>query len=113
MTSAASAAEAPRPRPGIRRRVATWLHARPRVQLGLLLATPLGWLVIAYLGSLFILLLSAFWTKGATGNVEPFTWSLKAFETLFAGEVYRTIAVRTIVMAILVTLTDALLAFPI
>ena len=91
-----------------------WLHARPRVQLGLLLATPLGWLAIAYLGSLGILLLSAFWTKDTfTGNVEPFTWSLKAFETLFAGEVYRTVAIRTIVMAILVTLTDALLAFPI
>ena len=91
-----------------------WLHARRRVQLGLLLLTPLGWLAIAYLGSLVILLLSAFWTKDAfTGNVEPFTWSLKAFETLFTGEVYRTVAIRTIVMAILVTLTDALLAFPI
>ena len=61
-----------------------------------------------------ILLLSAFWTKDTfTGNVEPFTWSLKAFETLVHDEVYRTVAVRTIVMAILVTLTDALLAFPI
>jgi len=97
----------------LRRRIATWLHARPRVQLGLLLATPLGWLAIAYLGSLFILLLSAFWTKSATGNVEPFTWSLKAFETLFTIEVYRTVAIRTLVMAILVTLTDAILAFPI
>ena len=91
-----------------------WLHARPRAQLGLLLATPLGWLAIVYLGSLFILLLSAFWTKDTfTGNVEPFTWSLKAFETILAGEAYRTVAIRTIVMAILVTLTDALLAFPI
>jgi putative spermidine/putrescine transport system permease protein len=97
----------------LRRRIATWLHARPRVQLGLLLATPLGWLAIAYLGSLFILLLSAFWTKSATGNVEPFTWSLKAVETLFTIEVYRTVAIRTLVMAILVTLTDAILAFPI
>jgi len=89
------------------------MHARPRVQLGLLLAAPFGWLAIAYLGSLFILLLSAFWTKSPTGNVEPFTWSLKAFETLFSIEAYRTVALRTVVMAILVTLTDALLAFPI
>jgi putative spermidine/putrescine transport system permease protein len=104
----------PEPRRGLRRRVAGWLHARPRVQLGLLLGAPLGWLVLAYLGSLFVLLLSAFWTKDTfTGNVEPFTWSLKAFETLFAGEVYRTVALRTIGMAVLVTVTDALLAFPI
>jgi putative spermidine/putrescine transport system permease protein len=92
----------------------TWLHAHRRVQLGLLLASPLGWLGIVYLGSLLILLVSAFWTKDTfTGNVEPFTWSLKAFDLLFAGEVYRTVAIRTIVIAILVTLTDALLAFPI
>jgi len=113
MTSPAPETAVPAARPGLRRRAATWLHARPRVQLGLLLATPLGWLALAYLGSLAILLLSAFWTKSATGNVEPFTWSLKAFETLFSQEVYRTVAIRTIVMAILVTLTDALLAFPI
>src|SRR5215211_5689764 len=114
MTEAAPARNVQRTRPGVRRRIAVWMHARPRVQLGLLLAAPFGWLGIAYLGSLFILLLSAFWTKDTfTGNVEPFTWSLKAFQTLFADDVYRTVAVRTIVIAILVTLTDALLAFPI
>ena len=104
----------PNARTSVRRRLAIWLHARQRVQLALLLAGPLGWLVIAYLGSLLILLLSAFWTKDTfTGNVQPFTWSLRAFEQLFDGEVYRTVAVRTIGMAALVTVTDALFAFPI
>ena len=80
----------------------------------MLLAAPLGWLILAYLGSLAILLLSAFWTKDTfTGNVQPFTWSLRAFQQLFAGEVYRTVAIRTIGIAALVTITDALLAFPI
>ena len=114
MTTAASSSDRLPVQGGVRRRLFAWLHAHRRVQLGLLLATPLGGLAIVYLGSLVILLLSAFWTKDAfTGNVEPFTWSLKAFELLFSGEVYRTVAIRTIVMAILVTLTDALLAFPI
>jgi len=113
MSSLATAGATPE-RPSFRRRVAAWLYARPRVRLGLLLAGPLGWLGIAYFGSLAILLLSAFWTKDAfTGNVEPFTWSLRAFEQLFSGEVYRTVAVRTIGIAALVTVTDALLAFPI
>ena len=113
MTAATTTAGDP-PGPGLRRRIAIWLHARRRVQLGLLLAAPLGWLALAYLGSLVILLLSAFWTKDAfTGNVEPFTWSLRAFQQLFSVEVYRTVAVRTITIAALVTLTDALLAFPI
>ena len=114
MTSKTPGIEDPTARSGMRRRIAVWLHARPRVQLAFLLGTPLGWLAIAYLGSLLILLLSAFWTKDAfTGNVEPFTWSLKAFQTLFSGDDYRTVAVRTIGMAVLVTVTDALLAFPI
>jgi putative spermidine/putrescine transport system permease protein len=70
--------------------------------------------VLAYLGSLFILLLSAFWQKDAfTGQVEPFAWSLRAFEDLISNPVYTTIALRTIGIAIAVTLTDALLAFPI
>ena len=101
-------------RPSPLRRVATWLYPRRRIQLGGLMAGPLGWLVIVYLGSLFILLLNAFWEKDAfTGNVEPFAWSLDAFEQLFSNDVYRTITIRTVGMAALVTLTDALLAFPI
>ena len=100
--------------PSRTRRIATWLHPRRRIQLGALLSGPLGWLVIVYLGALFILLLNAFWEKDTfTGNVEPFAWSLRAFEQLFSNEVYRTITVRTVGMAALVTVTDALLAFPI
>jgi len=91
-----------------------WLHARPRTRLWLLLALPLLWLVVVYLGSLFILLLNAFWTSDSfTGKVNPFDWSLDAFVQIASNDVYRTIAVRTVGMAALVTVTDALLAFPI
>jgi putative spermidine/putrescine transport system permease protein len=94
--------------------VAGWLHTRPRTQLGLLLLAPLAWMVLVYLGSLFVLLLSAFWdTDSFTGQVQPFHWSLDAFESIATNPVYRTIAVRTLVVAIAVTLTDALLAIPI
>jgi len=100
--------------PGPRRRLGSWLHRRPRFRLGALLAAPVGWLVIAYLGSLFILLLNAFWAQDSfSGRVEPFNWSLEAFETLLTNPVYGVIAVRTVVLAALVTITDALLAIPI
>jgi len=100
--------------PGLGRRIASRLYPRRRVQLGLLLSGPLGWLTIAYLGALVILLLNAFWEKDAfTGRVEPFAWTLDAFEDLATIEVYRTVALRTLGMAVLVTLTDAILAFPI
>jgi putative spermidine/putrescine transport system permease protein len=105
---------APPAAPSRARRLAAWLHARPRMQLRLLLAAPLLWLVLVYLGSLAILLLNAFWTSDPfTGKVNPFDWSLDAFVRIFSNDVYRTIAFRTLGMAILVTLTDALLAFPI
>jgi putative spermidine/putrescine transport system permease protein len=100
-------------RPGIGRRAAVWFYRHPRMQVASLLASPLAWLGIAYLGSLAILLLNAFWQN------DPFTgrvvreFTLDNFKTLFTVEVYRTIAVRTIGVALAVTVTDALLAFPI
>jgi putative spermidine/putrescine transport system permease protein len=95
------------------RRLAGFLYRRPRLQLSLLLAAPLGWLLVAYLGSLAVLLLSAFW------RLDPFTGdivheaSLGNFGTLLGNDVYRTITLRTVGFAAAVTLTDAVLAFPI
>jgi putative spermidine/putrescine transport system permease protein len=104
----------PAPLPSRARRIATWLHVRPRTQLRLLLAAPLVWLVGIYLGSLAILLLNAFWTTDPfTGKVNPFDWSLSAFQEIASNPVYTTIAVRTVGIALLVTVTDAILAFPI
>jgi putative spermidine/putrescine transport system permease protein len=82
--------------------------------LRLLLAAPLAWMIVVYLGSLFVLLLGAFWdTDSFTGQVEPFSWSLDAFEQIATNPVYRTIAIRTLLVAVAVTVTDAILAFPI
>jgi putative spermidine/putrescine transport system permease protein len=109
MTSPATSIE-----PTAGRRLAAWLHARPRIQLAVLLSGPWIWMVVVYLGSLAILLLNAFWDKDAfSGQVIPFAWTLEAFETVFTVDVYRTIAIRTISVAVLVTLTDVALAFPI
>jgi putative spermidine/putrescine transport system permease protein len=104
----------PAPPPSPIRRVSAWLYTHRRAQLGLLLAVPLLWLVVVYLGSLFVLLLNGFWAKDEfTGKVIPFDWSLSAFGSLLAEPVYRTIAIRTVGMATLVTVTDAIVAFPI
>src|SRR4026209_2509684 len=95
------------------RRLAAWLHSRPRVQLTLLLAGPALWIGLAYLGSLAILLLNAFWqTDAFSGKVVP-EFSLEAFETLLTNDVYRTITLRTVGIAAAVTVTDILLGFPI
>jgi putative spermidine/putrescine transport system permease protein len=95
------------------RRLADFLYRRPRLQLSLLLAGPVGWLVIAYLGSLTVLFVAAFW------RLDPFTsevvkeYGFDNFRTLWESDVYREIATRTVTIAALVTITDAILAFPI
>ena len=81
--------------------------------LGALLAAPVGWLVIAYLGSLVVRFVAAFW------RLDPFTaeivhdYSFDNFRLLWESDVYRRIALRTIGIAAAVTVTDALLALPI
>jgi putative spermidine/putrescine transport system permease protein len=95
------------------RRLADFFHARPRLQVGALLAGPVGWLVIGYLGSLAILLIAAFWTVNPVSGELQKSLSFENFETLFNEPVYRTIVLRTVAIAALVTVTDAILAFPI
>ena len=95
------------------RRLSDLLASRPRLRLSLLLAGPMGWLVIAYLGSLLVLFIAAFW------QLDPFTaqvvkeTSFDNFRTIAEGEVYRNIVGRTVWIAAAVTVTDAILAFPI
>jgi putative spermidine/putrescine transport system permease protein len=95
------------------RRLAGLFYGRPRLQRGALLSAPMAWLVILYLGSLAILLITAFWTVDPlSGNVIK-EFSLDNFEELVNVPVYREIVWRTVRTAILVTLTDAIIAFPI
>ena len=89
------------------------LYRRPRLQLSLLLAGPVGWLVIAYLGSLAVLLVAAFWQLDEFSGKVVHSYGLQNFQTLAEGSVYRTIVLRTVLIATAVTVTDALLAFPI
>jgi putative spermidine/putrescine transport system permease protein len=107
------ATEAVEERRSVGRRLADFFHGRPRLQVGTLLAGPVGWLVIGYLGSLAVLLIAAFWTVSPVSGELQKSLSFENFETLFDEPVYRTIVFRTVVVAALVTITDAILAFPI
>jgi putative spermidine/putrescine transport system permease protein len=81
-------------------------------QTVLLLTAPMFWLVVAYLGSMAVLLLSAFWRiDDFTGNVIH-TYSTANFSTVATDSVIRTVTLRTVAAALLVTVIDAVLAFP-
>jgi putative spermidine/putrescine transport system permease protein len=78
----------------------------------LLLTPPLAWFVVIYFVSLALLLITAFWT------INPFTtqivqqWNLDNFRIILTDSTYWTIIGRTVLIASLVTITDAVLAFP-
>jgi putative spermidine/putrescine transport system permease protein len=71
-------------------------------------------MVLIYLGSLVLLLLASFWSVGGLLGTEiVHSWNLDNYRTLVEEPVYRDVAFRTISMAALVTIADAVLAFPI
>jgi len=93
--------------------VLSGLGRRPGVRVGLLLAPPMLWLGVAYLGALAALFVTSLWGQDSfTGQIER-VWTLDNFRDLFTIEVYRTITFRTLAIAALVTVADAVLAFPV
>ena len=84
----------------------------PWLRTTLLLAPPLTWFLVIYIASLALLLITAFWT------IDPFTtkivknWNLGNFQQILNEPTYLRIIGRTVLMAALVTVTDAAIAFP-
>jgi len=70
-------------------------------------------LFLAYLGSLAILFLNAGWSRDAFTGLVKRDWTLNNFAELVTNPLYRTVTLRTIGMAVAVTVTCALAAFPI
>jgi putative spermidine/putrescine transport system permease protein len=78
-----------------------------------LLTVPALWLVVLYLGSLIALFVTAFYqlNDDGTGIIEKI--GATNFRELIDKSVYRDIALRTIGIAVMVTVIDVILALPI
>ena len=95
----------------LRRRVSDLLYTRRGLLLLALLAPPLLWFGVIYLGALFALLANAFFSlDDFTGQVVR-EFTLKNFAALGDGANV-DVVLRTIVMAVSVTLACITLAFP-
>ncbi|WP_225849081.1 ABC transporter permease [Streptomyces sp. HPF1205] len=99
------------PRPA--RALVRALHRRPRLRLALLLSAPLAWLVVAYLGALAALFLSAFWTTDPFTSDVVRTWTTANFREVLTTSVYWHVALRSLGTALAVTAVDVVVAFPI
>ena len=93
--------------------MSTFLYRHPRLRLTALLALPVGWMVVVYLGSLFILLLSSIWETDPFTREVVYEFTLDNFRRIIETPVFCDVAWRTIQMAALVTVADAVIAFPI
>lgn len=97
---------------GAVRRLSTALYRHRWGRLLLTLGPPLVWMVVIYLGSLVLLLMFSFWRLDVFTSEVVHDWGFTSFRTLWEGEVYRNIVLRTVGIAAAVTVTDIVLAFP-
>jgi putative spermidine/putrescine transport system permease protein len=102
--------------PGARawgRGLSTFLYRRSTLYLFLLLLPPLLWLGTVYLGSLFALLLQSFYAIDEfTARVVP-EFTLATYRQLLSHPANIDIILRTLSMAVAVTIASAIIAFPI
>ncbi len=89
------------------------LQGRQAFYFALLLAPPLLWLGIVYLGSLFTLLLQSFYAIDEfTARIVP-EFTLATYRQLLTQPAHIDIILRTLLMAVAVTLAAAVIAFPV
>jgi putative spermidine/putrescine transport system permease protein len=102
--------------PPIRRarlRLAGLLWRRPWLKAVTLLTPPLGAFLVIYVGSLGVLFVSSLWTTNSFTSAIEHTWTLANYREIFStANPYLHVAARTLEIAAAVTVTDAILAFP-
>lgn len=97
---------------GIAGRLSTLFWQRPRLLLAVLLAPPLLWLGVVYIGSLIALLWQSFYSIDEFSGTIVRQFTLKTYGELVLPQNYDVI-VRTVTMAAAVTLAAAVIAFPV
>ena len=72
----------------------------------------MSWIVVVYLAALVVLLMTSLWVEDELSGRIIHTLTLDNFRQLWDQPANRIITRNTLVMAIVVTITDAVLAFP-
>lgn len=99
-------------RGGVFGRLSDLFWRRPKLLLFLMLTPPLLWLGIIYIGSLIALLLQSFFSIDDFSGMVNYEFTLATYAQLLNSANF-DIIVRTVVMAALVTIASAFVAFPI
>jgi len=97
---------------GIADRLSALFWRRPGLLLALLIAPPLIWLGVIYLGALAALLVQSFYSIDEFSGLVVRDFTLKTYAELLRPSNF-DIILRTLMMSAAVTLAAAILAFPI
>src|SRR5215216_3337429 len=84
---------------------------RPAAGLFVLLPGPLGWLAFFYVLPLALLLVYALWSVSPDQTIDH-TVTFANFRRFFETSLYPRVLWRTVQLALLVTLTSAVISFP-
>ncbi len=98
---------------GPMRSTATFLYRRPGLYTLLLLIPPLLWFGTVYLGSLFTLLANSFYSIDEFTARIVYVPTLATFKQVLTQPAHIDIILRTVLMALAVTIACAVIAFPI
>ena len=101
-----------RPPGGVLERLSDVFVAKPGLLTLLLIVPPLMWIGIVYVGSLFALLMQSFYSLDDFSGVIVHEFTLATYKQLLEAANVQIIF-RTLLMAVLVTLACAIIAFPI
>ncbi|MGV8970128.1 MAG: ABC transporter permease [Microbacteriaceae bacterium] len=101
------------PRLTTARKISAILSKHAWARLALLLAAPMFWLGLVYIVALAALLVTALWSVDSfTGEITQ-TWTLDNIITVVTGALYQTVTLRTLGVALMVTIVDVVIALPI
>jgi putative spermidine/putrescine transport system permease protein len=95
-----------------RRRISSFFYRRRWLKLLALLVPPLGWMIVVYLAALAVLLATAFWQQDVLTSRVSHTFTWNNVRTVWEDSSIHAVTRTTVTMAVLVTLSDMILAFP-
>jgi len=98
---------------GADKRLSSFFRARPRAGLAATITAPLAWLVVVYLGSLAMLVVSAFYQLDEFTGKSNGQFSFENVTVVVTKGVYRSLMLRSVLVATAVTVLCLLIAFPV
>lgn len=88
------------------------LNKKPAARAATLISLPLLWLVVLYIGSLFALFITSIWQIDTFTSKIVRQFTLQNFIDVFTDRAYFNVTIRTLFVAICVTIICAVIAIP-